>query len=278
MTEKKSFRLSLIWTLVWVGCAAVFNGGILYTSGLERALLFLSGYLVEMSLSIDNLFVMMLIFSFFKIPKKYQHRVLFWGVTSAFIMRMIFILTGVALIQRFNWMFYVFGLFLVITGLKTIKSTSNSTSLSDSRFLKWIEKKLPLHPHISSSKFWVKIGSSWKATPLFVALLLIEATDLVFAIDSIPAILGITSDSFIVISSNFFAILGLRSLYFVLDGLMEKFRYLNIALAFILCFVGIKMLLFKVIHIPNLLSLCIIFSALLLAGFASLIKKKVDVQ
>jgi len=271
---KQSFKQDLALTCVWIGAALAFNLFIAYAHGPHDGLLFLTGYLVELSLSVDNLFVIMIIFTYFNVPKQYQHRVLFWGIFGAFVMRGLFIVAGVSLIERFHWLMYFFGAFLIFTGIKTLYSEKSEASISENQLVKKIKEALPFHKHYVGDQFWVQINSKWKATPLFLTLIVVELTDLVFAVDSIPAILGITTDPFLVATSNFFAILGLRSMYFVLNRLLEAFHYLKYALAFILSFVGFKMIIEPWFHVPISLSLGAIIGSLTIAGIFSYIHYK----
>lgn len=264
-----------IWTSVWVTLAFLFSGVIwyLFSAGLidnpdglkphEAFIAYITGYLIELSLSIDNIFVIAVIFSSFKIPAKYQHRVLFWGILGAIFFRAVMIIFGVALITRFDWMIYVFGAFLLYTAYKMLANDDEFDPHETWLFRK-ISKMFPLTKEIHGDHFFITSGATRYATPLFMSLIVIELTDVFFALDSIPAILSITQNEFIVFSSNILAILGLRSMFFLVVGMLEKFRFINYSLAVILGFVGIKMLLVEYVHIEPLLSLTII--ALALAG------------
>ncbi|MGE5439494.1 MAG: TerC family protein [Bacteroidota bacterium] len=249
---------ALIWSAVWIGLALLFNLGIYFWKGEQKALEFFTGYLIEKSLSVDNIFIFVLVFSFFKVPPLYQHKVLFWGIFGALVMRVIFIFAGVALIEQFHWIIYVFGAFLIYTGIRMISEKDKEIHPEKNPVLKLAQKYIRVLPSFEEDKFFVKRNSLTYATPLFIVLLFIETTDLIFAVDSIPAILAISSDPFIVFTSNVFAILGLRSLYFALAGIIEKFVYLSYGLALILMFVGLKMLLTDVFHIPIGISLGVI--------------------
>lgn len=272
-------------TTLWCSLALLFSGVIyfLYANNYidnphnitpwEAALLYLTGYLVEISLSMDNIFVMSMIFTYFAIPKKYQHRVLFWGILGAIVFRAIMILIGVTLIEKFHWTIYLFGFILLYSAYKMAISKSEENDFDKNNLVRLIRKILPVTNELDGEKFLVKIDSKWFFTPLFVVLFMIEISDVVFAVDSIPAILGITTDSFIVFSSNIFAILGLRSMYFLLDSLMTRFRFLHYSLIFILSFVGIKMLLTDVIHLPVWVSLVVIVGALAIGVIFSLMDK-----
>lgn len=272
------------WSLAWVSLAMLFNLGVLLLwervfpgheySGREAALLFLTGYLIELSLSVDNLFVIALIFASFSVPRAYQHRVLFWGILGALIMRGAMIAGGVALIKQFHWIIYVFGAFLVFTGLRMLIHKEQEFDPERSRVIGLARRVMPVTKRYVRDRFFVTRMGIRMATPLFLVLVLIEATDLVFAVDSIPAIFGITLDPFLVYASNVFAILGLRSLYFVLSGVMGLFVYLKPALSAILIFVGAKMLLADVVKIPPFASLAVVASVLAIAIAASILARR----
>jgi tellurite resistance protein TerC len=238
-----SLRESLTWTLVWVVLALGFNAGVWHYAGKAKALEFLTGYLIEKSLSVDNVFVFALLFSYFAVPRKYQHKVLFWGILGALIMRAVMIAAGAALIARFAWIIYVFGGFLILTGIKMILKREEEIHPERNPLVRGFKRLMPVTVDYRADKFFVRESGFRMATPLFVVLLLVEFTDLIFAVDSIPAIFAVTNDPFIVYTSNVFAILGLRSLYFALAGVMNKFHYLKIGLGVVLAFVGIKMIL-----------------------------------
>ncbi len=265
-------REAFIWTLVWIALALIFNSGVYFWFGPQRALEFFTGYLIEKALSVDNIFVFIVIFSYFGVPKAYQHRVLFWGILGALIMRAIFILLGAALIQQFHWIIYVFGAFLVFTGVKLYFQRGGEVHPERNPLLRLFRRFVPMVDGYRGSRFTVIEGGKRYATPLLLVLVCIEATDVVFAVDSIPAIFAITRDPFIVYTSNIFAILGLRALYFVLAGVMGKFHYLRVGLSLVLVFVGIKMVISDLYKIPVAVSLTVI--TLLLAGsvVASLIR------
>jgi len=254
-SKKVSFKEAITWSAVWIILAMVFNGWIYYSMGEKPALEFLTGYLIEKSLSVDNIFVFVLLFSFFKVPDEYRHRVLFWGVIGALILRAIFIAIGAALIAKFHWIIYLFGVFLVFTGYKMFKKSAADMHPEENPLVRWFIKRGKVTNEYYGKKFFVNIDGKKLATPLFLCLLSIEFTDLVFAVDSIPAIFAITNDPFIVYTSNVFAILGLRSLYFALEGIITKFPYLRYGLAIILIFIGFKMLLADVYKIPVVVSL-----------------------
>ncbi|CAM3379974.1 TerC family protein [Zobellia roscoffensis] len=272
-----------IWTAVWVSVALAFSGVIywLFTEGLienptnltpnNAVLKYITGYLIELSLSIDNVFVIAVIFSAFKIPALYQHRVLFWGILGAIVFRGLMILFGVALITKFEWIIYVFGVFLLWTAFKMLKGDDENFKPKDSWIFKQIGKIYPITSDFHGHDFFVRLKGLRAATPLFVALVVIELTDVLFALDSIPAILAITADPFIVFSSNILAILGLRSMYFLISRMLEKFRYINYSLVVILAFVGLKMLFSHQVELPEWLSLVVISVALLSGIGASLL-------
>ncbi len=259
------------WSAVWVSLALVFNGLVWWRFGPERGTEFLTGYLIEKSLSIDNIFVFVVIFASLKVPALLQHRVLFWGILGALVMRAAMIFAGGAMLERFHWLIYIFGAFLVLTGLKLLRQTSaDAPDPQKGWFMRLMRRTIPSTTSYSDDKFFVKESGKWLATPLFMALLLVEVTDVIFALDSIPAIFAITRDPFIVFTSNIFAILGLRSLYFLLAGVMDRFVYLKVGLAGVLVFVGSKMALIDVIKIPSAISLLAIATMLGTAIGASL--------
>jgi tellurite resistance protein TerC len=263
-THDVSVKEALVWTFVWVLLALTFNAIIFYWKGREQALEFFTGYLVEKALSIDNIFVFIMIFTYFQIPSKYQHKVLFWGILGALFMRVIFIFAGVALIEKFHFTIYIFGALLIYTGYKMFNHNNAKIEPNKNPLIRFFKKFMPVTPNLQGDKFFVKHDGKSYATPLFLVLILIETTDLIFAVDSIPAILAITQDQFIVYTSNVFAILGLRSLYFALAGIVHRFWLLSFGLAIVLIFVGIKMLLIDVYKIPIEWSL--IFIATIIAG------------
>lgn len=259
------YREAWIWSIVWVSLAMTFCGLVFYYQGTQRGFEFLTGYLIELSLSVDNLFVFLLIFSYFKVPAKFQHRVLFWGVMGALIMRLTMIFVGAALIQRFHWIIYIFGGFLVYTGIKMFTHEDTDMQPDKNPVVRLVTRFLPITHHYDEQKFFTRVNGKLTGTLLLLVLIVVEVTDLVFAVDSIPAIFAITTNTFIVYTSNVFAILGLRSMYFLLAGVVEKFRYLRTGLAIVLTFIGVKMLLGAIsIHIPIQISLVLV--ALVLAG------------
>jgi tellurite resistance protein TerC len=269
-SHEVKIKEAIIWSAVWIGLALVFNAGIWHFMGETKAIQFLTGYIVEKSLSIDNIFVFVLIFGAFQVPVAYQHRVLFWGVFGALIMRAIFIFAGVSLITKFHWIIYIFGAFLIFTGIKIARDKGTKIDTQNSPVINLIKKFIPVTSDYSESRFIVKLNEKWHATPLLLVLILVETTDLIFAVDSIPAILSITSDPFIVYTSNVFAIMGLRSLYFALAGSLKHFTYLHYGLAMILIFVGIKMLItdfYKVDPFVSLGAIAIILTGSIGASF-----------
>jgi len=278
--HKVPVKEAVIWTIVWISLALVFSICILLfiypepLPGKTKALEFLTGYVIEYSLSVDNIFVFILIFSYFKVDDRYQHKVLFWGILGALIMRAIFIFTGIALINRFHWIVIIFGGFLVFTGIRMLFQQEEAVDPEANPIVKFFRKFLPVTHQFHNDRLFITQNKRLYATPLFLVLIIIESSDLIFAVDSIPAILAISKDTFIVYTSNIFAILGLRSLYFAIAGIIGYFRYLKVGLAFVLTFVGAKML-FSFIHleIPILLSLGIIISLLLISILASVFIK-----
>ena len=252
-----SLREATLWSVVWVVLALVFAGGVQAWWGADRALEFLTGYVIEKSLSVDNIFVFVMLFSYFAVPSKYQHRVLFWGILGALVMRGAFIGAGAYLLQQFHWVIYVFGAILLVTGVK-LALRAEVYDPADNPVLKLARRVLPLTPTYHGQRFWVRDGTRWVATPLFLVLLIVEATDVVFAIDSIPAIFAVTSEPFLVYTANVFAILGLRSMYFLLAGVVHRFVYLKYGLAAVLVFVGAKMMLVDVYKVPTVLSLAVV--------------------
>lgn len=269
-----SIKESLIWTAIWIIQAIIFGIGIYHFMGSQPALDYFTGYLIEKSLSVDNIFVFLLIFTYFGVDSIYQHRVLFWGIFGALVFRLIFIFVGVALLEQFHWIIYVFGGFLVFTGIKLAMEKDKEVHPERNPVLKLTRKILPTTKRYYGSKFFIYRMGKLIATPLFVVLIVIETTDLVFALDSIPAILAITRDEFIVYSSNAFAILGLRALYFAVSGIMRLFHYLHYGLSLILVFVGIKMLLSEFYHIPTPYALGFIAITLIVSVVASIYNPK----
>lgn len=269
-----SFKESIIWSAVWIALAMVFSLLILQWRGEGDFMLFITGYVIEKSLSVDNLFVFLLIFSYFKTPNQYQHKILFYGILGALIMRAIFIGAGIAIIQQFSWVIYVFGGFLIFTGLKMLKPNEEEADLENNFVLKLTKRIIPSTDKMDSNHFFTKVNGKWLATPLLITLIFVEFSDVVFAIDSIPAIIGITTDPFLVFTSNVFAILGLRSLYFALKGFSDMFHYLKYGLAVILVFIGTKMCISHFYHVPVWVTMMVIFGVLIISMVISLAKKK----
>jgi tellurite resistance protein TerC len=275
-----SIKEATIWSVVWISLALLFNLGLYLFwgqispeseySSREAALAFFTGYLIEKSLSVDNIFVFVLIFTFFRVPAAYQHRVLFWGIIGALLMRGALIAVGATLLKEFHWIIYVFGAFLIFTGIRMALHRHEEMQLEQNPLIKFVRRIMPVTDTYEGDKFFLRRAGKWMATPLFLVLLLVESTDLVFAVDSIPAIFAVTDDPFIVYTSNVFAILGLRSLYFLLAGVMHKFYYLKLGLSVVLVFVGIKMVMVDLYKIPVGLSLGVIASILAISVIASL--------
>ena len=267
---------ALWWSAIWIVVALLFNEVIYFWRGTDTALQFLTGYLIERSLSVDNLFVFLMVFSYFRVASQYQYKVLFWGILGALIMRALFIATGVVLINTFHWIIYVFGAFLIIIAAKMAFEKEKEIHPEKNPVLLLFRKLMPVTENYVEGKFFIRKNRKSLATPLFVVLLVIETTDVVFALDSIPAILAITTDPFIVYTSNVFAILGLRALYFALAGVMELFHYLNIGLSVILAFVGVKMLLSNIYEIPVTVALGVVALTLIISIIASLMFPQTD--
>ena len=270
-THEVKIREALLLTSFWVTLAVVFGLGIYGVRGPRPALEFFTGYLIEECLSVDNLFVFLLIFSYFSVPRIYQHKVLVWGIVGVMLLRAVFIVSGVALIRHFEWILYVFGGILILSGVKLFSEKDKKIEPEKNPLLKFFKRLMPVTPHYEEDKFFVKRSGRMYATPLFVVLLVIETTDVIFAVDSIPAIFAITLDPFIVFTSNIFAVLGLRAMFFVLSGMMEKFQHLHYGLSFILVFVGVKMLVHGVLDIPVGIALGVIALTLALSVAASLL-------
>ncbi|MBK7092825.1 MAG: TerC family protein [bacterium] len=249
---------ALIWCTIWISLAALFCIGTYIYKGHQAGLEFLTGYLIELSLSLDNLFVFLLIFSYFRVAPTLQHKVLYWGILGALLMRAGMIAGGIALITKFHWIIYVFGAFLVFTGIKMLTSGDTEIHPDKNPIIRLARKLFPVTPQYHGDHFFARIDGRLFATPMFLVLLMIETTDLVFAVDSIPAILAITRDTFIVYTSNVFAILGLRSFYFALAGMFYKFRFLKVGLSIVLAYVGVKMLIADFFKIPTFVSLGVI--------------------
>jgi tellurite resistance protein TerC len=273
-----SIKEAAIWSAVWITLALTFNSGIYYFMGPQAGLEFLTGYLIEKALSVDNIFVFVLVFSYFNVPARYQHRVLFWGILGALFMRGTMIGAGAYLIHQFHWIIYIFGGFLVFTGIRMATQTEHEIEPEANPVIRLVRRFMPVTSVYHGQSFFVKdtIGSRVRtvATPLFVVLVLVETTDLIFAVDSIPAIFAVTRDPFLVYTSNVFAILGLRALYFLLAGVINKFHYLKLGLSVVLVFVGVKMLLTDIFKIPISLSLGVIAAVLAVSIIGSLLFPK----
>ncbi len=269
-----SLKEASIWSVVWISLALLFNVGLYFLRGPDPALQFFTGWLIEKSLSVDNIFVFVLLFTYFRVPAEYQHRVLFWGILGALIMRGILIAVGAVLLEEFHWILYVFGAFLVYTGIRMGMQKETEIEPEKNPLLKFVRRVVPVTEEYVQDRFVVRRTGKRMVTPLLLVLLIIESTDLVFAVDSIPAVFAVTQDPFIVYTSNVFAILGLRSLYFVFANVIDKFYYLKIGLSVILVYVGIKMLVADIFHIPSLLSLAVIALVLGIAIVASAIRAR----
>ena len=269
-----TMREALAWSGVWITLALAFDIFLWFELGRTHALQFLTGYLVEQALSVDNVFVFIVILSYFSVPREVQHRVLFWGVLSAIVFRAIFIVLGAALVAKFHWILYLLGLFLIVTAVKLAVQQEVSVHPERNPFVNFARKFFPVTQQFEGGKFFVRQGGKVFLTPLFLVLLMIETTDIAFATDSIPAIFAITQDTIILYTSNIFAVIGLRSLYFVVAGIMKEFRYLKYGLSVVLAFIGLKMLLEVWLEIPILLSLLIIFGILALSIIASIVAEK----
>jgi len=279
-----SSKEAITWTLVWISLSLAFNAVIYYFwdqmspdsiySNREAALAFFTGYLIEKSLSVDNIFVFILIFAFFGVPAAYQHRVLFWGILGALVMRGIFIAIGSALLKEFHWVIYIFGGFLIFTGIRMALDQKQEVHPEHNPVIKFFRKIMPVSQNFEGGRFFIRSAGQLMATPLFLVLLVVESTDLVFAVDSIPAIFAVTEDPFIVYTSNVFAILGLRALYFLLANVMDKFRYLKLGLSAVLTFIGIKMVITDFYKIPITVSLGVVVTILAISVLASLWKAR----
>jgi tellurite resistance protein TerC len=266
-------REALIWTFVWIALATLFGLGVYLKLGTEPALQYFTGYVIEKALSVDNIFVFIVILSAFAVPPKLQHRVLFWGVLGALVLRTVFILAGAALIERFSWLMYVLGAFLIFTGIRLLIQREEEVHPERNPLFRLFKKLVPTVSGYREGHFFVRENGRRFATPLFAVLVAIEATDVVFAVDSIPAIFAVTTDPFLVYTSNVFAILGLRSLYFALAGMMDKFHYLKVGLALVLAFVGTKMAIGGFVHVPVVVSLVVVVVLLGGSVVASLVHR-----
>ena len=268
-----SVKEALIWSLVWVGVSCAFGGWLYWELGHNQAyghavasqkvLEFFTGYVLEKSLAVDNIFVFLMIFSYFKVPPQYQHRVLLYGVLGAIVLRAVMIFIGAALVREFEWILYIFGAFLLYTGVKMFRHhDDDAEDLSDNKILNWLKKRIHVSQNFDKEKFFTIENGKRVATPLLLVLVMVELSDVVFAVDSIPAVFAVTTDPFIVLTSNIFAVLGLRAMYFLLADVADRFVFLKYGLAFILSFIGIKMLIMKWVHIPVAGSLAVVFGAL----------------
>lgn len=265
------------WSIFWIALALAFNVGVWVVWGSTHGATFLAGYLLEKALSVDNLFVFSILFTYFGIPSRYQHRVLFWGIFGALVMRGLMIFAGVALVQQFEWVFYIFGAFLVMTGGRMLTRDDTATDPSENRVLQFLRRHLPVTPNLHEEHFFISKNGVWAVTPLFLVLVMIELTDLVFALDSIPAVLGITQEPFIVYTSNVMAILGLRALYFVLGAAIRRFKYLDHGVSIVLIFIGSKMIVEQLgLHVPLTLSLAVIIGVLVGSTLLSLSSGEVE--
>ncbi|MBX3026943.1 TerC family protein [bacterium] len=267
-------REAATWTVVWITLALAFNGWLAASFGAQRGLEFLTGYLIEKALAVDNIFIFLVVFSTFKVPAAYQHRVLFWGILGALVMRALFIFAGAALLARFHWIIYLFGAFLLLTGFKLLWQRDVEPHPEHNPLFRWFTRLVPSVPEYHGGRFTVRRDGRRFVTPLLLVLVLIEVTDLVFAIDSIPAIFAVTRDPFIVYTSNIFAILGLRAMFFLLAGAMDRFHYLKVGLSFVLMFVGGKMVLADLYKLPISVSLGVIAGILATAIAGSLLRER----
>jgi len=269
-----TIREAVIWNIVWLLLALLFNVGVYFYAGTTTALEFLTGYLIERALSFDNIFVFVIIFAYFGVPARLHHRVLFWGVLGALITRSIFIAAGAALVSRFEWILYIFGLILVVSGWKMMTQKNLEVHPDRNILIRLARKIFPVATGYETDHFVVKQNGRRMVTSMFLVLLTVETTDVVFAVDSIPAVFGVTRDPFIVYSSNVFAILGLRATYFLLAGVMEEFYYLSHGLSMILIFIGVKMLTADIFHVPITISLAVVAGVLAIAVIASLVRRR----
>ena len=265
---------ALIWSGIWISLALLFNLGVYLLTDHEKALNFLTAYLVEESLSVDNLFVFLLIFSYFCVPAAYQHRVLFWGIVGAMVMRAIFIVTGLTLLENLHWIIYIFGAFLIYTAARLAFKREEEIKPEKNPILRLFRRFVPLAKRYHGNRFFIRGRGKLLATPLLMVLVVIETTDIVFAVDSVPAVLSITNDAFIVYTSNIFAVMGLRALFFALSGVIQKFYYLNYGLAAILAFLGLKMITSELLDIHVTVSLGVVVGILVISAVASLLRGK----
>ncbi len=269
-----SLKEALIWSAVWVGLALLFNLSVYWWQGGEKALEFFTGYTVELSLSVDNLFVFLLLFAYFKVDAAYRHKILFWGIVGALVMRGLFIAAGISLLEKFHWVIYLFGALLVFSGLKMALEKDREIRPEKNPLLKLFRRLVPVTAEHEGGRFFVQSGGQWQATSLFVVLLMVESSDVLFAVDSVPAVLAITDDPLIVYTSNVFAMLGLRSMFFALEGIMKRFHHLHYGLSAVLVFVGAKMLFAGYHVIPTWLSLAVIVGILLMSIIASMLSNR----
>lgn len=275
-----TFKFALVLTCFWVGLACLFNLGlwaylVKYCQlGLanQKAMEFFAGYLLEESLSIDNVFVFIIIFRFFSVKPEYQHKILFYGILGAIVLRFVFITAGIWFVNQFEWLFYIFGIILIYSAIKMVKASDEESNIANNKILIWIRKFLPITDQYHGDKFLVRQNKRWVFTPLFMVLVFIELSDIIFAVDSIPAIFGVTRDSFIIFTSNIFAILGLRSLYFVFEQIIDRFYYLKYGISVILAFIGLKMLLMDVAKIPVAFSLAFIALVIVMSIVSSMFR------
>ncbi len=272
--HKISLKEALLLSAFWIALGLAFGVFVYFDRGYDRAVEYFTGYLLEKALSLDNIFVFILIFSYFKIPEEYRHKVLFWGVLGAIVFRAIFIFAGLELIKHFHWVVYIFGVILIVSAIKLLTTEEKEFHPEQTLVYRIAKRLIPLRPHNGDGRFFIKEGGRLYATPMFLALVFVESSDIMFAIDSVPAILAISKDPFVVYTSNIFAILGLRSLYFAAAGILPLFHYLHYGLSFILGFIGVKMLISEFYKIPVEVSLLLIGSAVFLSVVASLVVKK----
>jgi len=273
-SHSPSYKEATIWSAVWVTLALIFAGLIFAREGHQKGLEFLTGYLIELSLSVDNLFVFLLIFTYCRVPTKYQHRVLYWGVVGALVMRISMIVVGTELIERFHWVIYIFGAFLVYTGVKMFRDEETELEPEDNPVVRLVTRYIPITRHYEGRKFFTRSNGKRVGTLLLLVLITVEITDLIFALDSIPAIFGVTTDRFIIYTSNVFAILGLRTFYFLLAGVVEKFHYLKLGIGMVLTLIGLKMLVSAFWNVPTSLALGAVGLILVSSVLASLIWPK----
>lgn len=268
------FRDALGWTIVWVLCAAGFGAVVAWSHGRDAALMFATGYVVEQALSVDNMFVFGVLFTFFAVPVAYQHRVLFWGILGALALRGVFIAVGAAVIHMFTWTLYIFGGILIYTSIKLLFHDDDALDPGETMMVRLARRFIHVTDGFRGDHFFARENGRWMATPLLIALVAVEGTDVLFAVDSVPAVFGVTSDPFIVYTSNIFAILGLRSMYFLVAGLMDAFHYLKVGLSVILSFIGVKMLVHSWIDVPTWVSLLVIFCTLAIAVTGSVVRSR----